>query len=130
MDFIPRIFDDGTSNLLCILAGNGIIYVYNMHENAVLFEIGATREIINFSVANAGKFVACVLCTGEVCVYDVTELLCAEKEKTLVTVTAKKKPKTVKTMQFKQLIPQEQVLLVLHYNKTNKHFFRLGCKGF
>lgn len=124
MDFIPQIFDDATSNLLCILAGNGIIYVYNMLQNAVLFEIGATSEIINFCVANGGKYVACVLCTGEVWVYDVTELLCDEKEKTLVTVNAKKKPKTVKSMQFKELIPQEQVLFTLSVrNKFKKIVF-------
>lgn len=120
MEFLSRVFDDGSSNLLCILAGNGIIYVYNMHKHAVLFEIGATREIVRFSVSyHGGKYVACVLCTGEICVYDITELLISgERKKNFVTVSAKlKKPKAVKSVQFKELIPQEQVL-----------FFFVSCR--
>lgn len=111
MDFIPHIFDDGSSNLLCILAGSGIIYVYNINENLILFEIGAPREITNFVVSNSGKYMACVLCTGEVFVYDVTELIYEENnEKSLITVKGKKKHKLTKNVQFKKaLIPQEEV---------------------
>lgn len=111
MNFIPRIFGNGSSNLLCILAGNGIIYVYDMYENTVLFQLGATREIISFCVSNEEKYVACVLCTGEICIYDTTELLCSGKKEVVVTASVKKKSKTVKSIQFKQLIPHEQVLL-------------------
>lgn len=106
---IPQIFVDGPSNLLCILAGNGIIYVYSMSENAVLFEVGATREIIKFCLANERNYLACVLCTGEIFIYDITELLCGVKEKMFVTVTGKKRTKSVKNLQLKELISQEQV---------------------
>lgn len=114
MDFIPRLFDDGTSNFLCILAGSGIIYVYDMCENTIRFEIGTKREISSFTISNGGKYVACVLCTGEVFVHDVTQLLYCQNEKSIVTVAVKKKTKIVKSVQFKQLIQQEEVCLFLN----------------
>lgn len=121
MDFIPRLFDDGTSNLLCILAGNGIIYVYDMTENVVLLQIGARSEIVSFIPANGGKYMACVLCTGEVSVYDVTDLLyCEDKRKSVVTVTPKRKARAAKSFPSKDLIPRDEVFSHL---SSNLHYY-------
>lgn len=80
MDFIPQPFDGGSNRILGILSGQGAVYFYDMEENIILSKIVAKQEICRFDTSGDGKYIACVLCTGENLVFDIASYVSCRKE--------------------------------------------------
>lgn len=85
IDFIPQPFDGGCNRLLGVLSGNGTFYFYDVEDKSVLNTITGPQQIVKFASTSDGKYLACLSCSGEVCVYDVAKYLVNCKKRDRVT---------------------------------------------
>ncbi|CAH1990953.1 unnamed protein product [Acanthoscelides obtectus] len=69
VEFVQRPFDGGCNRILAILSGQGMIYFYNVEENAITSQLTTQYEVSKFSLCPNGSYVACVLCSGDVELY-------------------------------------------------------------
>ncbi|KAF5292337.1 hypothetical protein FQA39_LY03371 [Lamprigera yunnana] len=67
--FIPQVFDGGSNKMLTILTGNGVLYFYDLELNVVINGISNEAEILKFDCSMNGKYISCLLKTGEINVY-------------------------------------------------------------
>uniref|UniRef100_A0A1Y1KEH7 WD repeat-containing protein 67 n=1 Tax=Photinus pyralis TaxID=7054 RepID=A0A1Y1KEH7_PHOPY len=67
--FIPQPFDGGANKVLGILSGGGVLYFYNMETEEILNKISNKAEILKFDCSGDGKYVSCLLHSGECCIY-------------------------------------------------------------
>ncbi|CAG9766198.1 unnamed protein product [Ceutorhynchus assimilis] len=85
IQFISQHFDGGCNKLIAILSGNGIIYFYNVEENFLISKLNTKGEIVSFSIPHGHiQYISCLLCTGEVEVYDMNFYLMKNQELTIV----------------------------------------------
>ncbi|XP_018333575.1 TBC1 domain family member 31 [Agrilus planipennis] len=75
IQFIPQPFDGGAHKLLTILAGNGILYFYDMEANCFINQIKNAQEIAKFSISSNGEHLACIFNEGFMNVYKLNSLL-------------------------------------------------------
>ncbi|KAJ8963235.1 hypothetical protein NQ318_018701 [Aromia moschata] len=75
IEFVPQPFDGGCNKILMILAGQGIIYFYDIEQNVILSELTANCEIIKAECSPNGAYVARVLCSGEIEIYQLNQYI-------------------------------------------------------
>ncbi|XP_060536485.1 TBC1 domain family member 31 [Cylas formicarius] len=81
---IPRDFDGGSNKLLIILSGKGVIYFYDMQKNLIASELRSKCEIVGVKICeNKAHYLACLLSSGEVEIYDITQYV-TESEGTVI----------------------------------------------
>lgn len=70
--FIPQNFDGGNNKILCILSGNGLIYFYDVENNVLINKLASSVQITNYTISSSNdQYLCCLLCTGEVKIYDI-----------------------------------------------------------
>lgn len=109
IDFIPQPFDGGCNRLLGILSGTGRFYFYDVEETSVLNTITGLQQIIKFVSTSDGKYLACLLCTGEVCVYDVAQYVVTCKKSAPSTSRSDIKSVKLKKNVYKKCIIKNEV---------------------
>ncbi|KAG5876918.1 hypothetical protein JTB14_021361 [Gonioctena quinquepunctata] len=73
VEFISQPFDGGSNRVLSILSGQGIIYFYDVHENIILGELSTKTEINKFACSADGNHISCILCSGELELYNIRQ---------------------------------------------------------
>ncbi|KAJ8943401.1 hypothetical protein NQ314_009770 [Rhamnusium bicolor] len=73
VEFVSQSFDGGANKILAILAGQGIIYFYDIEQNIIISELTLKCEIIKFECCPNGSYIACILCSGEVELYNLSQ---------------------------------------------------------
>lgn len=126
IDFISQPFDGGANRMLAILAGDGNIYFYNMEEEGICNKLCTVQEIIRFTSSFDGKYIACVLSTGEINIYTLHQYLTKVQ---LVETKSKKKvnklsrsPSNVSKKALTISKTQEQVILTIQICSSNISF--------
>jgi WD40 repeat protein len=71
VDFIPQLNDGGSNKIVAILSGRGTIYFYDIDQNVIISELVSSYEISKYDYSTTGSYIACVLCSGDVNIYDV-----------------------------------------------------------
>lgn len=93
LEFISQITDGGANSMLAILANRGIIYFYDIARNVMLSELNARFEIFKFGVIRNGLLMACILCSGEVNVFDLSQYIGIPIKTTVIKATSRGKRK-------------------------------------
>lgn len=107
MDFIPQPFDGGCNRLLGVLSGSGSFYFYDSANNCILHSISVSEEIIKFTTSNDGKYLACVLCSGEVHVYNIEKYTLLKKNPCAIAKSVNKTAKSKKQLYRKHIVRQQ-----------------------
>nr|CAH7761086.1 unnamed protein product [Callosobruchus chinensis] len=80
VEFVQRPFDGGANRVLAVLSGQGTIYFYNVAENMITNELTTEYETSKFSLCPKGSYIACVLCSGDVELYCLSNYIAAIAE--------------------------------------------------
>ncbi|KAL3287505.1 hypothetical protein HHI36_001975 [Cryptolaemus montrouzieri] len=80
--------DNITKSVLAILSGDGFFSFFDIFENIIISELKAPHEIVRFDQVDQCVFISCVLCSGNIEIYDMT--LYVEKPVKTTALTKKK----------------------------------------
>lgn len=108
LEFIFQITDGGANTILSILASRGIIYFYDIDKNIIISELNANLEIFKFRILRNGILMACILCSGEVNVFDVTQYIGAPLKTTVIRAVPRDKRKEMDRRQAKAGMVKKQ----------------------
>ncbi|EFA06627.1 TBC1 domain family member 31 [Tribolium castaneum] len=115
IDFIPQPNDAGSNKILAILSGRGTVYFYDSHQNVLMSELVANYEISKYDFS--ASYMACVLSSGDVNIYDVTQYVVVPlKLKAVRAESARKKVKLKRCLE-KMGIVKEQIREILEIEK-------------
>ncbi|RZC41989.1 TBC1 domain family member 31 [Asbolus verrucosus] len=117
IDFIPQMNDGGANKILAILSGRGSIYFYDIEQNVIISELVPTYEISKYDCSPKSSYIACVLCSGDTNVYDVTQYIVVPIK--LKPVRAEMRGRSVKFKKCleKMGVVKEQIREILEIEK-------------
>ncbi|XP_021932059.1 TBC1 domain family member 31 isoform X2 [Zootermopsis nevadensis] len=90
VEFLPQLFDAGANKVLGLLSSQGILYFLDIESSLFLENVIVSQtNISRFTCSYSGKYVACILQSGEVNIYTSVPLLEAQSlEETVLTEKA------------------------------------------
>lgn len=106
-------FNKATNPILAILSGHGVVSFFDLIENTIVSELKTQNEVIKLDHSDYNVFLGCLLCTGEVEIYDIS--MYVEKPLRVTAITKKKL-----NIKLKQKVPLKKVM---ELREEVKHFF-------
>ncbi|KAK5648993.1 hypothetical protein RI129_003885 [Pyrocoelia pectoralis] len=100
--FLPQVFDGGANKILGILSGGGVLYFYNMETEEIINKISTNAEITKFDCSVDGKYVSCLLHSGELYLYSGIQYT-KTKARISTTTVAQRAPKKRESVIRKKL---------------------------
>ncbi|XP_063908067.1 TBC1 domain family member 31 [Zophobas morio] len=75
VDFVPQPNDGGSNKLVAVLSGRGSVHFYDFEQNIIVSELVADYEISKYDFSSKSNFFVCLLCSGDVNIYDVVHYI-------------------------------------------------------
>ncbi|XP_046389147.1 TBC1 domain family member 31 isoform X2 [Ischnura elegans] len=90
LEFLPEPFDGGSNHVLGILSYDGQVYFLDLNTSTFIGKIKTEKsQIYKFFCSSSGCYVACILRTGEMSIYNGSQIL-ADKKPSKVKVSVDK----------------------------------------
>ncbi|XP_044745364.1 TBC1 domain family member 31 [Coccinella septempunctata] len=95
-------YNQSTNPILVILSGQGVLLFFDLLENTIISELKTQNEIVKLDHSDRNIFLGCLLCTGEIEIYDIrtyvdkpSRVVALTKNKLKIRLNQKVHPKKV-----------------------------------